>query len=41
MAIGLQENMSDVWYLTFAISAHKFVIMFCVGLELLKDETSK
>ena len=41
MAIGLQEYTEDVWYLTFAISAHKFVIMFCVGMELLKDNTSK
>lgn len=34
MAIGLQEIEKDVWYLFLAISAHKYVICFSVGLEL-------
>ena len=35
MAVGLQERTADVWYLFGAISAHKLVIAFSVGLELL------
>nr|XP_045620593.1 zinc transporter ZIP3-like isoform X2 [Procambarus clarkii] len=40
LAVGLQENDTDVWYLLLAICAHKFVIAFCVGLELLAGGTS-
>ncbi|KAG0717926.1 Zinc transporter ZIP1 [Chionoecetes opilio] len=40
LAVGLQERSVDVWYLLGAISAHKFVIAFCMGLELLAGGTS-
>lgn len=40
LAVGLQERKVDVWYLLGAISAHKFVIAFCMGLELLAGGTS-
>lgn len=39
MAVGLQQVVADVWYLFLAISAHKFVISFCIGLELLEAGT--
>jgi zinc transporter 1/2/3 len=39
MAVGLQQNVADVWYLFYAIAAHKFVIAFCVGLELISGGT--
>lgn len=35
LAVGLQEREVDVWYLFGAICAHKLVIAFCMGLELL------
>ncbi|CAG0917022.1 unnamed protein product [Notodromas monacha] len=35
LAIGLQNTPTDVWYLFAAVSFHKFVITFCVGLELV------
>lgn len=31
--------MQDVWYLLYAIAAHKLVIAFCVGLELITGGT--
>ena len=37
--MGLQQNHQDVWYLFGAILAHKLVIAFCVGLELLVSGT--
>ncbi|XP_047736750.1 protein zntD-like isoform X2 [Hyalella azteca] len=39
LAVGLQQNVADVWYLFYAIAAHKFVIAFCVGLELISGGT--
>ncbi|KAA0200465.1 hypothetical protein HAZT_HAZT009974 [Hyalella azteca] len=39
MAVGLQQNVADVWYLFYAIAAHKYVIAFCVGLELVSGGT--
>lgn len=35
MAIGFQKTDSEVWTLFSAIAVHKFVIAFCVGLELM------
>lgn len=34
VAVGLQKNQSGVLQLFAAIASHKFVIAFCVGLEL-------
>ncbi|KAF2353465.1 Zinc/iron permease [Trinorchestia longiramus] len=39
LAVGLQQNVQDVWYLFYAIAAHKLVIAFCVGLELISGGT--
>ena len=34
IAMGLNLNASVVWYLCFAVAAHKFIISFCVGLQV-------
>ena len=34
MAVGLEEAAEDVWTLLTAIAIHKFVISFCVCMEL-------
>lgn len=39
LAVGLESNPTDVWYLMGAVAAHKFVIAFCVGVELLVAKT--
>lgn len=39
LAIGLEETVKDVWTLFIAIATHKFVIIFCIGLELAINET--
>ncbi|XP_039968613.1 protein zntC [Bactrocera tryoni] len=39
MAIGLESNASDVWFMFGAVSAHKLVLAFCVGVELIVART--
>jgi zinc transporter 1/2/3 len=39
LAIGLQTSTSFVWYMLGAVSAHKLVIAFCVGIELVSSKT--
>ncbi|XP_046410797.1 zinc transporter ZIP1-like isoform X2 [Neodiprion fabricii] len=39
LAIGLSSTASDVWYLFGAVAAHKFVIAFCIGVELVTART--
>ncbi|XP_048513105.1 zinc transporter ZIP1-like isoform X3 [Athalia rosae] len=39
LAIGLSSTASDVWYLFGAVAAHKFVIAFCIGIELITSRT--
>lgn len=34
LAVGLEESPSNVWYMFLAIASHKFVVVFCVGMEL-------
>lgn len=34
LAVGLETSPATVWYLFGAISAHKLVLAFCVGVEL-------
>merc|ERR1711899_209687 len=34
IAMGTLGKASVVWYLCFAIAAHKFIIAFCVGMQL-------
>lgn len=41
LAIGLEEHEEDVWILYAAVAAHKYVISFCVGLELYNVGTPK
>lgn len=41
LAIGLEKNVHDVWILFAAVAAHKFVISFCIGLELHQAKTPK
>ncbi|XP_057657289.1 zinc transporter ZIP1-like isoform X2 [Diorhabda carinulata] len=35
LAIGLESSPRTVWYMFGAVSAHKMVIAFCVGIELI------
>ena len=35
IAVGLLQKASYVWYLCFAIAAHKFVIAFCLGMQFV------
>ncbi|XP_055386590.1 uncharacterized protein LOC129615414 [Condylostylus longicornis] len=35
LAVGLEKNISSIWYLFLAIGTHKFVIIFCIGIELV------
>ena len=34
VAVGLQTTEGDVWNLFAAVASHKFVIAFCVGMEM-------
>lgn len=40
MALGLGESLSDVWVLMAALSAHKVVLSFSLGMELLELDVS-
>jgi len=35
IAVGLSHSPTAVWYLFFAIAAHKYVISFCCGLQFV------
>lgn len=39
LAIGLEKTTGDVWYMFGAVSAHKLVIAFCIGIELWVQKT--
>jgi len=39
LAVGLEKESQDVWLLFAAIACHKYVISFCVGLELCNART--
>lgn len=39
LAIGLQTSTSHVWYMLGAVSSHKLVLAFCVGIELVSSRT--
>jgi zinc transporter 1/2/3 len=39
LAVGLESSTGDVYYMFAAVSAHKFVIAFCIGVELLVQKT--
>ncbi|XP_026760582.1 zinc transporter ZIP3-like [Galleria mellonella] len=35
LAVGLEASVVNVWYMFGAVSAHKYIIAFCIGVELL------
>ncbi|XP_063920065.1 zinc transporter ZIP1-like isoform X1 [Zophobas morio] len=35
LAVGLESSSRNVWYMFGAVSAHKLVIAFCIGVELV------
>ncbi|XP_043663134.1 zinc transporter ZIP1 [Drosophila teissieri] len=39
MAIGLEMSLSTVWFMTGAISVHKLVLAFCIGMEIMMAHT--
>ncbi|XP_011152236.1 zinc transporter ZIP1 isoform X3 [Harpegnathos saltator] len=39
LAIGLESSGNYVWYMFGAVAAHKFVIAFCIGVELIASKT--
>ncbi|XP_031826805.1 zinc transporter ZIP3 isoform X3 [Nomia melanderi] len=39
LAIGLESSATYVWYMFGAVAAHKFVIAFCIGVELIASKT--
>lgn len=41
LAIGLQNSMTNIWYLFTAVSIHSATIMFYVGFELLLAKTRR
>lgn len=41
LAVGLEQKTTNVWYLFGAIATHKFVIAFCVGMELVSSKTKR
>ncbi|KAJ2942739.1 hypothetical protein O0L34_g14928 [Tuta absoluta] len=41
LAIGLEGSANDVWYMFAAVAAHKFVIAFCIGVELVASNTNE
>lgn len=41
LAVGLESSASNVWYMFGAVSAHKLVIAFCIGVELVTNKTKK
>ncbi|ODM95764.1 Zinc transporter ZIP1 [Orchesella cincta] len=38
VAVGLQDS-TDVWVMFGAVASHKFVISFCMGMELVASQT--
>ncbi|CAO1414091.1 unnamed protein product [Diamesa serratosioi] len=39
LAVGLEKSSGSVYYMFGAVAAHKFVIAFCVGVELMIQKT--
>lgn len=39
LAVGLESSAGTVWYMFGAVAAHKYVIAFCVGVELIVART--
>ncbi|XP_063831388.1 zinc transporter ZIP1-like [Ostrinia nubilalis] len=41
LAVGLESSVANVWYMFGAVSAHKYIIAFCIGVELLAAGTKR
>ncbi|XP_021194279.2 zinc transporter ZIP3 [Helicoverpa armigera] len=41
LAVGLESSVGNVWYMFGAVSAHKYIISFCIGVELLASGTKR
>ncbi|XP_049877532.1 zinc transporter ZIP1-like [Pectinophora gossypiella] len=41
LAVGLESSAANVWYMFGAVSAHKYIIGFCIGVELLAAGTKR
>ncbi|XP_053614092.1 zinc transporter ZIP1-like isoform X1 [Plodia interpunctella] len=41
LAVGLEASVGNVWYMFGAVSAHKYIIAFCIGVELLAAGTRR
>lgn len=39
LAVGLEDEPSNVWYMFGSVAAHKLVIAFCIGVELMVHKT--
>lgn len=39
LAVGLEQTPKNVWYMFLSVSAHKLVIAFCIGVELMVHKT--
>lgn len=39
MAIGLEGSVDTVWFMCGAIAAHKLVLAFCIGMEIMMAHT--
>lgn len=39
IAVGCEENVSNVWYLLTAVATHKFAIVFCLSVELIMTKS--
>ncbi|ENN70945.1 zinc transporter ZIP3 [Dendroctonus ponderosae] len=38
LAVGLESGSGNVWYMFGAVAAHKLVIAFCIGVELVASQ---
>ncbi|RZF41365.1 hypothetical protein LSTR_LSTR000079 [Laodelphax striatellus] len=38
LSIGLQDTTSAVWYMVIGVGAHKLVLAFCMGVEMVAGE---
>ncbi|CAB3245917.1 unnamed protein product [Arctia plantaginis] len=41
LAVGLESSVANVWYMFGAVSAHKYIIGFCIGVELVAAGTKR
>lgn len=39
LAVGLESSSGKVWYMFGAVAAHKYIISFCIGVELMVQRT--